>query len=41
MLGVPDEYTVLNLVAIGEKDENKRAYSDKDLHTENVHYDCF
>ncbi len=41
LLGVPDEYTVLNLVALGEKDENKRAYSDKDLHTENVHYDCF
>ena len=38
---VPDGYTVLNLVAIGEKGENKAAYTEKDLHTENVHYDKF
>ena len=41
LLGVPDGYTVLNLVAIGEKGENKPAYTEKDLHTENVHYDKF
>ena len=41
LLGVPDDYTVLNLVAIGEKGENKLAYTEKDLHTENVHYDKF
>ena len=38
LLGVPEGYTVLNLVAIGEKAEEKRAYTDIDLHTENVHY---
>lgn len=41
LLGVPDGYTVLNLVAIGEKGENKPSYTDKDLHTENVHYGSF
>ena len=39
LLGVPAGYTVLNLVAIGEKGENKRPYTDQDLHFENVHYD--
>ena len=38
LLGVPDGYSVLNLVAIGEKAETKKAYIDADLHTENVHY---
>ena len=38
LLGVPDGYSVLNLVAIGEKGEDKRAYTDEDLYTENVHY---
>ena len=37
LLGVPDGYTVLNLVAIGEKGEAKKAYTEADLHTENVH----
>ena len=32
------DYSVLNLVAIGEKAETKKAYIDADLHTENVHY---
>ena len=41
LLGVPDGYTVLNLVAIGEKGETKRAYTDADLHTENVHFERF
>ena len=41
LLSVPDAYTILNLIAIGEKGENKKAYSDIDLHTENVHYDQF
>ena len=38
LLGVPDGYSVLNLVAIGEKGEDKRSYTDEDLHTENVHF---
>ena len=41
LLNVPDAYTILNLIAIGEKGVNKKAYSDIDLHTENVHYDRF
>ena len=41
LLNVPDAYTILNLIAIGEKGENKKAYSDIDLHTENVHYEQF
>lgn len=41
LLGVPDGYTVLNLVAIGEKGENKDPYTDKDLHTENVHFEHY
>lgn len=41
LLGVPDGYTVLNLIAIGEKGENKAAYTEQDLHMENVHYDRF
>ena len=41
LLGVPDGYSVLNLVAIGEKGESPRPYSDADLHMENVHYEKF
>lgn len=41
LLGVPDGYSVLNLVAIGEKAENKKAYTDEDLHNENVHYEKY
>ena len=41
LLGVPDGYTVLNLIAIGEKAEQESAYSDADLHTENVHYETY
>ena len=41
LLGVPESYSVLNLVAIGEKGEEKKAYNDADLHTENVHYEKY
>lgn len=41
LLGVPDGYSVLNLVTIGEKGESPRPYSDADLHMENVHYEKF
>ena len=41
LLGVPNDYTVLNLVAIGEKGESKHPYADRDLHTESVHYDKY
>jgi len=41
LLDVPEGYAVLNLVAIGEKTEKKKAYTDSDLHTENVHYEKY
>lgn len=41
LLGVPDGYSVLNLVAIGEKAEEKKAYTETDLHTENIHYEQY
>ena len=41
LLGVQDGYSVLNLVASGEKAETKKAYTDADLHTENVHYEKY
>ena len=41
LLNVPDGYSVLNLVAIGEKGEEKRPYTDADLRTENVHYEKY
>lgn len=41
LLGVPEGYTVLNLVAVGAKGESKRAYTDADLPLEKVHWDRF
>ena len=41
LLGVPDGYTVLNLIAVGEKAEEKRPYTEADLHMENVHYENY
>ncbi len=41
LLKIPNGYTILNLIAIGEKGENKRAYTDNDLHTENIHYEIY
>lgn len=41
LLGVPDEYTILNVVAIGTKAEEKKAYTDADLRIENVHYEKY
>ncbi len=41
LLGVPSEYTVLNLVAIGDKDEMKTPYTEKDLDMDLVHFGSF
>ena len=38
LLGIPAGRTVLNLAALGEKGEAKRAYKEEDLHFENVHF---
>ncbi len=41
LLGVPSGYTVLNLVAIGEKAEIKTPYTEKDIDMNLVHYGSF
>ena len=41
ILEVPDGYTVLNLIALGDKAETKKAYTEADLHLENVHYERY
>ncbi|WP_103062945.1 nitroreductase family protein [Actinomyces qiguomingii] len=41
LLGVPSGFTVLNLVAVGEKGEHKPPYTDADLTWEDVHYEKF
>ena len=37
LLNIPDGYTVLNLVALGEKGEKKAPYTEKDLKLGNIH----
>ena len=37
LLGVPDKYRVLNCIALGKKGRNNKAYSQDDLHTQNIH----
>lgn len=41
LLGVPDGYTVLNLVALGEKGESKRPYSPDDFDRSKIHHGRF
>lgn len=41
ILEVPNHYTVLNCVALGQKDELKPSYDEDDLHMENIHYERF
>ena len=41
LLQIPDGYTVLNLVAMGEKGENKRPYTESDLPKDHIHYNHF
>ena len=41
ILGVPNDYSVLNVVALGQKGENKSARTDKDIHWENIHREKF
>lgn len=37
LLDIPDRYTVLNIVALGHKGENKRAYTDDDVSDRLIH----
>lgn len=41
LLNVPSNFSVLNVVALGGKGENKSARSQRDLHIENIHYEKF
>ncbi|MBO6084322.1 MAG: nitroreductase family protein, partial [Candidatus Methanomethylophilaceae archaeon] len=41
LLGVPEGYTVLNLVALGEKGETKRPYTMDDLDRSKIHREMF
>lgn len=38
ILGIPDNYTVLNCVALGQKNEIKEPINENKLHLENLHY---
>ena len=41
LLNVPNNFSVLNVVALGHKGENKSARTEKDLHLENIHHEKF
>lgn len=41
LLGVPKNYSVLNVVALGQKGEKKSARTEKDISWQNVHYEKF
>ncbi len=41
ILGVPDSYAVLNLIALGGKGEHKRGYSESDFDFSKVHQESF
>lgn len=41
LLGVPEDYAVLNPVAIGSKAENKMGYAETDFDMNKVHYEQF
>ena len=41
LLHIPQKYEILNIVAIGQKGEEKPARDDSELHYENVHYNNF
>lgn len=40
LLNIPSKFTVTNVVAIGQKGENKPPYTENDLHYENIHYEA-
>lgn len=41
LLGIPENYSVLNVIALGQKGEKKPSYTDKDLCRENIHRERF
>ena len=41
LLGIPDRYAVLNLIALGGKGETKRAYREEDFDFGKIHYENY
>ena len=41
LLGVPDGYAVLNLIALGGKGETKKGYAERDFDFGKIHYERF
>ena len=41
LLNIPDDYAVLNLVAIGGKGEFKQAYTEKDFDKSKIHFEKY
>jgi hypothetical protein len=41
ILGVPDKFSVLNVVALGQKGEKKSPRTEEDLVWQNVHYEKY
>ena len=41
ILGVPDKFSVLNIVALGQKGEKKFPRTEKDLAWQNVHFERY
>ena len=41
LLGVPEGYAVLNLIALGKKAEEKKGYTESDFDTDKVHFEHF
>lgn len=41
LLGVPNNFSVLNVVALGQKNEKKSPLTESDLHLENIHIEKY
>lgn len=41
LLNVPDKYRVLNVVALGLKDENKKAHTEEEFSQNNIHKEFY
>ena len=41
LLGVSDDFAVLNLVALGGKGENKKGYAESDFDMNKIHYETY
>lgn len=41
ILGIPKHFGVLNIIALGVKDEHKAALNMSNIKTENLHYECY